>query len=246
MGTPRCAACGYELTGATSASACPECGRPLVDVLVRDGNVLAGHRWRSKATVWGRPAIAIAFGPLGDERRGKARGWIAIGDDAVGVVAIGGFARGIVAIGGVAMGGFTAGGLSLGLLLGLGGFATAPIGMALGGCAVGLLAIGGCTLGFAAAGGVAIGWFAAGGAEFGVHPLGLGRGSPSPEAVEFWTMLKPVVGDVARGSISQVVPAAVGMTAFLIALVSLSFPALFAWWRRERDDERDRIRRGIS
>jgi hypothetical protein len=234
------------LTGATSASACPECGRPLVEVLVRDGSAAVGHRWKSKATIWGRPAIAVAFGPLGDERRGKARGWIAIGDDAMGVVAIGGFARGIVAIGGVAMGGLTAGGLSLGLLLGLGGFATAPFGLALGGCAVGLLAVGGCAFGAAAVGGVAIGWFAAGGSEFGVHPLGLRQGAPSPEAVDLWTMLKPVVGDVARGSISQVIPGTVAATAFLAALASLSFPALFAWWRSERDDARDRIRRGIS
>jgi len=34
---PYCSACGHDLTGAVTASACPECGRPLVEVLTRGG-----------------------------------------------------------------------------------------------------------------------------------------------------------------------------------------------------------------
>jgi predicted Zn-ribbon and HTH transcriptional regulator len=33
---PYCGNCGYVLTGATETSKCPECGRPLVEVLTRN------------------------------------------------------------------------------------------------------------------------------------------------------------------------------------------------------------------
>ncbi len=247
-GRPLCGACGHDLTGAVSASACPECGRPLVEVLVRDGSARSrSYRWRTKATVWGRPAIAVAFGPRGTERRGKARGWIAIGDDAVGVVAIGGFARGAVALGGCAIGVCTVGGVSLGLLLGLGGCATAPLGFALGGFALGVLAIGGMAIGIAAKGGMAIGYLAAGDAAFGAFPLRISRpDAASPEAIEFWRSLEPFVGDLVRGSATQLVPLAIAVAMYAAILLILSFPALVAWRGSERDDARERIRRGIS
>lgn len=246
FGTPRCGACRHNLTGATTSSACPNCGRPLVEVLVRDGAATNSYRWQAKATVLGRPAVAIAFGPSGDEVRGRARGWIAIGDDAVGVVAVGGVARGVVAIGGVAIGAVTAGGLSLGLLVGVGGLATAPLGLAIGGCAIGLLAVGGFSIGFAAVGGMAIAWFPAGGGQVGVHPLrGPHGSSASAEAVAFWATLRPIVGDVARGSFSQLIPVMIAALAHLVALVALSLPAFLAWWRYDREEERDRIRRGV-
>lgn len=246
-GRPRCGACGHDLTGAVTANACPECGRPLVEVLVRDGSSRSpSYRWQTKATVWGRPAIAVAFGPRGTERRGKARGWIAIGDDAVGVVAIGGIARGIVALGGVAIGACTAGGMSLGLLLGIGGFSISPLGFAFGGVAIGALAVGGMAIGLAATGGLAIGHFAAGGEALGAYPMKDDRPSAaSPEAIEFWAALEPIVGNQDRGS-KLLIPLALVATAYAAILVSLSFPALFSWWRSEGDDARDRIRRGVS
>lgn len=246
-GRPRCGACGHDLTGAVTSSACPECGRPLVEILVRDGSPRSpSYRWQTKATVWGRPAIAVAFGPCGAERWGKARGWIAIGDDAVGVVAIGGIARGIVALGGVAIGVCTAGGLSLGLLLGIGGCGISPLGFAFGGVAIGALAVGGMAIGLAATGGLAIGHFAAGPGALGTYPMKDYRPSAaSPEAIEFWAALEPIVGNHDRGS-TLLIPLALVATAYAAVLVSLSFPALFSWWRSERDDDRDRIRRSAS
>src|SRR5687768_9506924 len=98
---PYCGNCGYQLTGAVDSSKCPECGRPLVEVLTRKGQSLVrGKRYRSKATLWGLPVIHIAVGPAEGELRGKAKGIIAIGDMAFGFLALGGMACGVVAVGG--------------------------------------------------------------------------------------------------------------------------------------------------
>jgi hypothetical protein len=107
------------------------------------------------------PAIHIAFGPKGDELRGKARGIIAIGDDAAGGIAIGGFARGIVAIGGAAIGVAAFGGAAVGLLTALGGFALGA--MAAGGGSVGAVAHGGGAVGIIADGGGTVGLYTRGG-----------------------------------------------------------------------------------
>src|SRR3954463_16469805 len=81
---PYCRNCGYTLTGLTESSKCPECGRPLVEVLTRAPRILeSGKRYRSTARLWGMPVIDIALGPKNGEFRGKARGVIAIGDDAM-------------------------------------------------------------------------------------------------------------------------------------------------------------------
>jgi hypothetical protein len=124
----------------------------------------------------GLPWLAIALGPDADrgERRGHARGIVAIGDVATGLIAIGGMARGLVAFGGLAIGAVSFGGLAIGAL-------------AFGGGAVGGFAVGGAAIGIVAIGGFAIGHFAAGGAAFGTYPL-----SPlerSPEAIEFFRQL---------------------------------------------------------
>src|SRR5262245_53265814 len=90
-GDPYCSNCGYSLVGLTESSKCPECGRPLVDVLVR-GRVdwsQRGKRFRTEAMLFGLPVVDIAIGPSGEERFGRARGIIAIGDRAVGLLAIG-------------------------------------------------------------------------------------------------------------------------------------------------------------
>ena len=88
---PYCSNCGYVLTGLTESSKCPECGKPLVEVLTRQtfsfGNT--GKRYRSKATLFGWPVIDVALGPKDGELRGQAKGIIAIGDLAVGGLAIG-------------------------------------------------------------------------------------------------------------------------------------------------------------
>lgn len=162
---PFCGNCGYILTGLTGSSKCPECGKPIVDVLQRKNmGMNFGKRYRSKATIFGMPVIDIAMGPKNGEMRGHARGFIAIGDEAMGVLAIGGIARGIVAIGGVSLGVFSTGGVTLGLLIALGGLSFG--GIAVGGVAIGAVATGGLAIGWVAQGGMAIGDLARGGNNF--------------------------------------------------------------------------------
>lgn len=142
---PYCVNCGYQLTGATESSKCPECGKPLVEVLRRPSfpHPPRGRRYRSARTIWGLPLVHVATGAHDDGPIGHARGIVAIGDDARGVIAVGGRAMGGVCVGGVAIGG-----------------------LAIGGCAVGLVAIGGAAVGLAAIGGAAAGLFwATGGAS---------------------------------------------------------------------------------
>lgn len=170
---PYCGNCGYKLTGLVDSSKCPECGKPLVEVLSRSGQW--GRRYRSEATLFGLPVIDVAFGPKPGERIGRARGIIAVGDRATGLVAVGGFARGVVAVGGCAIGGFTLGGFSIGLVAAWGGAAIGAL--SYGGLALGILASGGLALGIVATGGLPIGYYAMGGAPFGVHRLGPGVSS---------------------------------------------------------------------
>jgi len=141
---PYCKECGYSLVGLTRSSKCPECGKPIVEVLVRDSFPgKAGYRYQSERTLWGLPLLSIASGPHGPEPFGKPVGVIAIGDAPRGIVAIGGRAIGVVAIGGIALGGITFGGLSIGVL-------------AMGGCCLGILAMGGLAVGAYAVGGLAM------------------------------------------------------------------------------------------
>jgi hypothetical protein len=165
LGEPYCAECGHRLTGCVDSSRCPECGRPLVEVLVRGGKI--GNRYRSQTLLFGLPLVDVAYGPTHNEKLGRARGIFAFGDRATGVVAVGGAATGIVAVGGRAIGCFSAGGVSFGLVTAWGGIAVG--GMANGGLAVGVLVMAGLSLGWFAGGGVPIGWYAFGGAPIGTH-----------------------------------------------------------------------------
>ncbi|HOW70341.1 MAG TPA: hypothetical protein PKY77_07045 [Phycisphaerae bacterium] len=141
---PYCKECGYLLVGLTHSAKCPECGRPIVDVLVRDSFPgRAGYRYESETRLFGLPLISIASGPHGPEVFGKPVGIIAIGDAPRGVIAIGGRAIGGIAIGGLAVGGISFGGLGVGII-GLGGCGAGILG--LGGMACGLWAIGGMAL----------------------------------------------------------------------------------------------------
>lgn len=171
---PYCSACGHDLTGAVNSAHCPECGKPLVEVLVRERR-LGGmygkptRRYTSDRRLFGMPLVSIALGPDASGKMGHAKGYFAIGDMATGVFAFGGVARGLVAFGGVSMGGVTFGGLSIGTFAAFGGGAIAWLGSAVGGFAIGLLANGGGAVGAVAQGGLAIGWLARGGDAKGVH-----------------------------------------------------------------------------
>src|SRR5580704_5176332 len=140
---PYCGNCGYSFKDLTESTRCPECGKPVVEVLMRPGFAAnRGKRYRSKITLFGLPVVDIAIGPSGTEPRGQARGIIAIGDFATGFLAIGGLACGIVAIGGLAFGIFSVGGLALGLLTAFGGLAVS-LGISNGGLAIATLSMGG-------------------------------------------------------------------------------------------------------
>jgi hypothetical protein len=118
-------------------------------------------RTRSKRSVFGLPLYDIAIGPdlQSGEVFGRARGFIAVGDFAVGVVAL---AR-------IAIGCFTFGGISIGILLAFGGLSVGSV--ALGGAALGIVAIGGAVAGFIGIGGAALGYYGSGGAVYSVHRL---------------------------------------------------------------------------
>jgi predicted RNA-binding Zn-ribbon protein involved in translation (DUF1610 family) len=231
---PFCSNCGYVLTNLVQSSKCPECGRPLVEVLTRRHQFSeSGKRYRSKATLFGLPVIDIAVGPKHGEMRGKACGFIAIGDMATGWLAIGGMARGLVAIGGIAIGGFSIGGLSLGLLTAVGGAAIG--GVAAGGGAVGGIASGGGALGFVAQGGGAVGYYARGGGAWGVHTAGMPAQPASPEAMKVFDSLSWFFGAWPPNSISS-------LQSFLItAAIALGVGALLGLvaWAASRRREID-------
>ena len=103
-------------------------------------------RYFSTRKLWGCPLLVVARGPDSKrgEKRGVARGIVAIGDIAIGVIAIGGLSAGVISIGGLACGLVSIGGVAVG-------------GLVLGGVAVGGVAFGGVAVGLAAVGGVAVG-----------------------------------------------------------------------------------------
>lgn len=192
---PYCRNCGYTLTGLTDSSKCPECGKPLVEVLTRPSASPAwlrhSRRYRSAITLWGLPLVHVALGPGLDGQRGKATGIIAIGDIARGFFALGNVAFGVVAAGGMGIGLFSLGGFAAGLFA-LGGSAAG--GLAMGGGAVGIVAAGGGAIGGVAIGGGVVGYYAAGGGVTGRYVISPTR--RDPEAVDLFTRLSWLVGDL--------------------------------------------------
>jgi hypothetical protein len=223
---PFCGNCGYALTGLTESSKCPECGKPLVEVLTRPGQAFlnVGKRYQSKAMLFGWPVISIAMGPKDGELRGHAKGIIAIGDIATGGIAIGGIARGIVALGGVALGLFSLGGLSVGLISAVGGLAVG--GLASGGGAVGLFAAGGGAVGIVAQGGGALGLFTRD--ARGVNP-------PGPTGQEPFTDLALFFGDSLTSPSAMWQPM---LATFSLTVAVAVIIGLVAWLRLLREPGR--------
>jgi hypothetical protein len=223
-GEPYCSGCGYVLTGAIESSKCPECGKPLVEVLARRGAFLyRGKRWRSKATLFGVPVIDVAYGPGPGQLRGHAKGIVALGDFATGVVAFGGMARGVVAGGGLSVGVFSFGGVAAGIVSAAGGLAVSGM-MAVGGLAASaMLANGGLAVGALAQGGMAVGYYARGGAAMTYGPAS--PGSPEMMAAfdRFWFFfgpLPPTMASQLMTAASVVLPGLViAMVTVLVALI---------------------------
>jgi predicted RNA-binding Zn-ribbon protein involved in translation (DUF1610 family) len=239
LGRPRCSNCGQDLTALTESSKCPECGRPIVEVLVRDGSALTklmGRRYTSKAQLFGIPAICIAYGIGPDGKPGHAKGWIAMGDKATGVIAFGGMAVGIVAFGGFAFGVLSAGGFSIGILSAMGGMAVSPLGLAMGGCAIGALATGGVAIGIGASGGMTVAVFGLGPppSNFSYHRLSP-RGEGSPQAKAFFELFDWLLGSP-RTTFGTLRVLAWQVVATSIACLLLALPAFLRWQRSSDDD----------
>jgi len=231
MGDPFCGACGYSLKGLTDSSKCPECGRPLVEVLERERARLVGRRYVSPTVIFGLPLLHIAIGPHENEPRGRARGIIAIGDVATGWLAIGGFARGLFAFGGMAIGLVAFGGWSVGILIACGGGALG--GVAIGGGAVGGLAFGGGAVGVVAEGGGVIGVYAKGGGVSGRYVDSPVRRDPEAQRlfaqIDRWVGATPAAG-------WRWCAALLGWTLSLSLIVAVPLAALVAlgYWRHVR------------
>lgn len=226
-GDAYCSHCGYVLTGLRDAARCPECGRPLVEVLTRVPFQQMGRsiRYRSSATLFGVPVIDLAFGPRPEagERHGVAKGIIAGGDVAYGGIAFGGMSIGVVSAGGMGIGVSALGGAAIGLLNAMGGLAIG--GFATGGGAVGAIASGGGAAGIIAQGGGAIGVYARGGGVKGTHTITPRKADP--EAVKMFQAVSPLLGGgpgpspltmgrafLSNAAISAALALIIGMVAF--------------------------------
>ncbi len=109
----------------------------------------AAFEYCSKLSFLGLPLLNIRLGDRFDVLRGPVKGWIAVGNCAVGgVFAFGGVVAAPICIGGIALGLLSMGGMSIGAGV-LGGLAAG--GYAMGGIAVGWEAMGGCAFAWQAA-----------------------------------------------------------------------------------------------
>ncbi len=116
----RCRECQHEVS--TTALACPHCGAPDPSRKAWRG---WGIEWKSKTAICGYPLVHVAFGRDAEGRLRVAKGFIAIGQFAIGVVTIAqfgvgmlfGFGQFIIGLNAVAQFAFAA-------VVGLGQFAT--------------------------------------------------------------------------------------------------------------------------
>jgi hypothetical protein len=146
MSLIRCPECSREVSD--KAYSCPGCGHPL-----REPGPPAGwppgqvwnYEYKSQKKIFGLPLVHVVYGPAWGRGLKPAKGFIAIGNIAIGVVSVGGLSAGVFCLGGIGFGLVTVAGLAFGL------------GLAVGGVAVGYLAVGGMAVGIYALGGLALG-----------------------------------------------------------------------------------------
>jgi hypothetical protein len=204
------------------------CGLPLVDIHVsdpRNSNVGAGQQPFL-------PRRARGWIAMGDEARGV---FFALGSRAYGGIAIGGVAVGVIAIGGLAVGGIALGGAALG-------------GIALGGGAAGALALGGLAVGWQAVGGLAVAWdVAVGGLALSQHAAYGGGAMARDLAVGGTAQALHANDDVAK-AVLLTHPLKHGMDWYaahnvlmLVVIMTMAFiPSVLTWpllYRRARTEE---------
>ncbi len=142
---PACPGCGYPLPGAGMPQPQPPGppGAPFPGM--RGAGLPYSYEYKSSRTIFGLPLVHIVYGPAWAGGLKPARGFIAIGNIAIGVIAIGGFALGLVTLAGIGLGFVCIAGIALGIGAGVGGIATGYY--AIGGVAIGVYAIGGLAIG---------------------------------------------------------------------------------------------------
>ncbi len=136
MSLHACRECGRKISD--QAWTCPGCGAPRPAIAEFRGT---GGEWRSRAEFLGLPLVHLA---IGRDSRGKlrvAKGWLAVGQFAIGVVTVAQFGVGLLAVGQFALGALVLGQFAGGALVGVGQFATGAA------FSLGMLSVGGEPLG---------------------------------------------------------------------------------------------------
>ena len=117
MAIQTCRECGHQVS--TKAITCPHCGAP------GPASPKRGFEWKSRAHILGIPLIHVAFGRDRRRRLRVAKGFIAIGQFAIGVITIAQFGVGILFGFGQFMLGLTAvGQVAVAIIFGAGQVAT--------------------------------------------------------------------------------------------------------------------------
>ena len=104
----QCRECQHQIS--EQARACPQCGAPFPAKDSWDG---WGYEYKSGATWFGLPFVHIAFKYRDNGRPVVARGFIAIGQFAVGVITFSQFGIGIVSISQFTIAGYAIGQLAI-------------------------------------------------------------------------------------------------------------------------------------